>query len=197
MIWATVSSRSCFCRLYWASLSSAAKNRINLIPVLTIRWCPGLKLSQVVGKECLLWPVCSLYRALLPFPLVYFIFQGQTWLLFQVSLNFLLLHSYSLWWKGYLFSISSRMSHRSFIERFSFSFFGISSWGIVLDYCTIEWFTLEMNWDHSVIFEAAPRYYILDSFVVYEDCSTSSKGFLPTVVGVMVIWIKFPHSYPF
>ena len=36
MIWATVSSRSCFCWLYRASPSLAAKNIINLISVLTI-----------------------------------------------------------------------------------------------------------------------------------------------------------------
>jgi len=38
-----------------------------------------------------------------------------------------------------------------FIELFSF--FGISGWGIDLDYCDIEWFALEMNRNHSVIFE--------------------------------------------
>ena len=41
---------------------------------------------------------------------------------------------------------------------------------------------MEMNRDHSVIFEAAPMYCILDSFVDYEGYSISSKGFLPTVV---------------
>ena len=40
MIWATVSSWSCFCWLYRASPSLAAKNIINLISVLTIWWCP-------------------------------------------------------------------------------------------------------------------------------------------------------------
>ena len=39
MIWATVSSWSCFCWLYRASPSLAAKNIINLILVLTIWWC--------------------------------------------------------------------------------------------------------------------------------------------------------------
>ena len=39
MIWATVSSRSCFCWLSRASPSLAAKNIINLISVLTIWWC--------------------------------------------------------------------------------------------------------------------------------------------------------------
>ena len=54
-----------------------------------------------------------------------------------------------------------------------------------------------MNRDHSVIFEAAPMYCILDSFVDYEGYSISSKGFLPTVVDIMVIWVKFTHSSPF
>ena len=38
MIWATVSSQSCFCWMYKASPSLAAKNIINLISVLTIWW---------------------------------------------------------------------------------------------------------------------------------------------------------------
>ena len=38
MIWATVCSLSCFCWLYRASPSLAAKNIINLISVLTIWW---------------------------------------------------------------------------------------------------------------------------------------------------------------
>ena len=34
-----------------------------------------------------------------------------------------------------------------------------------LGYCDIEWFALEMNRDHSVVFEIASKYCILDSFV--------------------------------
>ena len=60
-------------------------------------------------------------------------------------------------------------------------------WGIGLDYCDIEWFALEMNRDHSAIFENAPKYCILDSFVGYDGYSISSKGFPPTVVDIMVI----------
>ena len=37
--------------------------------------------------------------------------------------------------------------------------------GIDLDYCHTEWFALEMNRDHSVIFEIALKYCISDSFV--------------------------------
>ena len=51
----------------------------------------------------------------------------------------------------------------------------------------IEWFALEMNRDHSVLFEIAPKHCILDSFVDYEGYSISFKGFLPTVVDTMVI----------
>ena len=40
--------------------------------------------------------------------------------------------------------------------------------GIDLDYCNIERFALETNRDHSIIFEIAPKNFILDSFVDYE-----------------------------
>ena len=59
--------------------------------------------------------------------------------------------------------------------------------GIGLDYCDIEWCALEMNRDHSVIFEIASRYCILNSFVDHDGYSISCKGFLPTVVDIMVI----------
>ena len=51
----------------------------------------------------------------------------------------------------------------------------------------IEWFALETNRDHCVVFEIAPKYYISDSSVDNEDYSMSSKGFLPTTVDIMVI----------
>ena len=54
-----------------------------------------------------------------------------------------------------------------------------------------------MNRGHSVIFEITPKYCILDSFVDCEGYSISYKGFLPTVVDTIVIWIKLAHSGPF
>ena len=60
-------------------------------------------------------------------------------------------------------------------------------WGIYLDYCDTEWFAMEMNRDHSVIFDIASKYCFLDFFVDYGGYSISSKGFLPTVVDIMVI----------
>ena len=59
--------------------------------------------------------------------------------------------------------------------------------GIGLDYRDIEWFALEMNRDHSVIFEIASKYCISYSFVDYDGYSISSKRFLPTVADMMVI----------
>ena len=60
-------------------------------------------------------------------------------------------------------------------------------WGIDLDYRDIEWFALETNRDHSVVFVIASKYCILDSSVDQEGYSFSSKGFLPTVVDITVI----------
>ena len=62
-----------------------------------------------------------------------------------------------------------------------------TGWGIDLDYCDIEWFALEMNRDHSLVSEIASKYCALDSFVDYDGYSIYSKGFLPTVVDIMVI----------
>ena len=72
-------------------------------------------------------------------------------------------------------------------RTFNFSFFSVTGWGIDLDYCDIEWFALETNRDHSVVFDIASKYYISDSFVDHDGHSISSEGFLPTVVDTMVI----------
>ena len=68
-----------------------------------------------------------------------------------------------------------------------FGFFSVTGWGIGLDYCDFEWFALETNKNHSVVFEIALKYCISDSFVDCDGYSISSKGFLPTVADIMVI----------
>ena len=50
-------------------------------------------------------------------------------------------------------------------------FFGVSGWGIALDYGDVKWFALETNRDHSIDFEIASKYCILDPFVDYVGCS--------------------------
>ena len=56
-----------------------------------------------------------------------------------------------------------------------------------MDYCDTEWFALEMDRDHSAIFEIAFKYCISDSFVDYDGHSIFSKEVLPTVVDTIVI----------
>ena len=74
-----------------------------------------------------------------------------------------------------------------FIEPFNFSFFSVADGGIDLDYCDIERFALEMNRENSVVFEIPSKNCISDSFVDYDGYSISSKGFLSTVVDIMII----------
>ena len=184
MIWATVSSWSCFCWLYRASPSKQSGFSIDHLVISTCR-----VFSFVVGRGCLLWPVRSLSRTLLAFALLHSVLQGHICLLLQAFLDFLLLHSSPLWWKGHLFWV---LVLEGLHRLFNFSFFSVTGWGIDLDYHDIEWFALETNRDHSV-FEIASKYCISDSFVDRDGYSISSEGFLPTVV----IWVKFTHSSPF
>ena len=58
----------------------------------------------VIGRGCLLWPMHSFVKTR-AFALLHFILQGQTCLLLQVPLDFLLLNSNPLWWKGHLFLV--------------------------------------------------------------------------------------------
>ena len=78
-------------------------------------------------------------------------------------------------------------SHVGLQRTTQLQLFSIIVWGIDLDHYGAEWPALEMNQDHSVIFEFVPKYCISDSFIDYEGYSISSKGFLPTVVDIMVI----------
>ena len=118
---------------------------------------------------------------------------------FQVSLDFLLLHSNPLWWKGHLFFLVLVLEgivglHRTGqLQLLQHQWLGHR---LGLLWCW-NGFALEMNRNHSVVFELAPKYSISDSLVDYEGYSISSKGFLPTVVDTVVIWIKFTHSCPF
>ena len=46
---------------------------------------------------------------------------------------------------------------------------------------------METNRDHSVVFAIAPKYCVSDFFVDYEGYFISSKGFVHTVVDIVVI----------
>ena len=52
-------------------------------------------------------------------------------------------------------SILKKINPEYSLEPFNFSFFSVTGWGIVLDYCAIEWFALETNRDHSVVLSSS------------------------------------------
>ena len=153
--------------------------------------------SCVVGRRCCYDQGVLLAKLLLSFDLLHFVFQGQICLLFQVSLDILLLHSSPLWWKGYL------------------------SWVLILEgliglHRTIQLKILQHYWSGHRL--GLLWYWIVclgneqRSFCHFWDCIQVlhfrlfcwlwgvlhfPKGFLPTVVDIMVIWVKFTHSSPF
>ena len=103
MIWVTDSSWFCFCWLYRASPSLAAKNIINLILVLTTWPCPCVESSLVLLEEGICYDQCFLLAKLLAFALLHFVLQGQTCLLLQLSLDFLLLFQSPMMKRTYFF----------------------------------------------------------------------------------------------
>ena len=152
--------------------------------------------SCVVGRRCLLWPAHSLGKSLLAFYLLHFVLQGQICLLLQVFIDFLLLHSSPYNEKNIFFWVLVLEAFVGLHRTFNFSFFSITDWGIDLDYSGIEWFTLETNKIILSFLSLHPRT-AFDSFVDFYGYSISSKGFLPTVIDIMVIWVKFTHSSSF
>ena len=149
MIWAMVSSWSCFCWLYRPSPSLAANNIINLISVSTIWWCPCVVFSCVVGIRCLLWTVRSLGRTLLAFAPLHSVLQGHICLLLQVFLDFCIPvpNSLIIWLKQLLsgspysatvvslsgfttspWKIRERFRSQKEVRRFFFLFLRVSSY---------------------------------------------------------------------
>ena len=152
MIWATVSPWSCFSWLYRASPSSAAKNIINLILVLTIWWCPRVESYLVLLEEGVCYDSISLFPASFCTPMPNFpVTPGVSWLP--------------------TFAFQSPIMKRT-------SFLGIVLEGLVGLHRTVQlqflqhywsghrlgllwyWmvcFALETNRDHSVILETASK----------------------------------------
>ena len=152
--------------------------------ILRIWWCPCVESSLVLLEE-------DLIHILFAFTLLNFVLLDQTCLLLQVSLDFLCLHSSPLWWKGHLVLMLVLEDlggpHATIQVQLL--------WHYLLRHKLWLWccwmVSLGTNQDHFVIFEIAPMYCILDSLVDCKGCSIPSKGFLPTVVDIMGIWIKW------
>ena len=153
--------------------------------------------SCVFGRGCLLWPICSLSRTLLAFSLLHSVLPGQIFLLFQVFLDFWLFIPVPWNEKDIFFWVLALEGLVGLHRAIQLQLLQCYWLGLNLDYCHIEWFPLEMNRDHSVVFEIASKYCISDFFVDCDGYCISYKGFLPTVLDIMVTWVKFTHSSPF
>ena len=158
MIWATISSQSCFCWLCRASPFSASKSVINLIFFDRLMTPMCKVISCVVGRACFLWSMHSLGKTLLAFALLHFVLQAQTFLLLQYLFTSICVPVPYNKKEFFVCFFMFLEGHVSLHRTFNFSFFSNNGWAIDLYYCEIEWFALEMNRDHSVVFETAPMY---------------------------------------
>ena len=153
--------------------------------------------SCVVGRGCLLWPVHFFCKTLLVFALLQCAFQCQICLLLQVFLDFLLLHSSPLYWKGHFLGVLVLNGlvgiHRT-VQLQLIQCYWLGHWLGLLWYWMVclgnEQRSFCCFWDCIQV----RNFY---SFVHHDGYSISSKGFLPTVVDIMVIWVKFTHFSPF
>ena len=150
--------------------------------------------SCEVERRGVLWPVCSLGKNLL-FALLHSVLQGPIFLLVQVS-----------WFPTFAFQ--SPNMKRTFFGVLVLK--GLESLHRTVQHqrlqCSLlghrlgllwHWMVCLGNRDHSVVFEMASKYCISDSFVDHDGYSISSKGFLPKIAEIKVIWIKFTHLSPF
>ena len=136
MIWATVISWSCFCWLYRASPSLAAKNIINLISLLTIWWCPCVESSLVLLEEGVCYDQCIFLAKLYSLP-CFILHSKAKFACYSrcfLASYFCIPVPYSE--KDIFLGVSSKRSCRSTVEPFNFSFFSVTGWGIGLD-CVI------------------------------------------------------------
>ena len=127
MIWATVSSRSCFCWLYGDFPSLAAKNIINLIEVLTVWWYPCIESSLMSLEEGICYDQCIfLAKLCLAFAGLCFVLKAK--FAFTPGISWLP-----------TFAFQSPMMKRM-------SFLGVSSKGLVGLHRTIQLQVLQHNW---------------------------------------------------
>ena len=154
--------------------------------------------SCVVGRGCLLWPVPSLCKTLLAFALLHFVLQGQIFLLLQVSLHFLLLNSSPPWWKEHFWGVLvledlvglhrtiqlQLLQHRWLEHRLGLLWY---------------WMACLVNEQRSFccFLRLYPGTAFRTLFWTVRTTLFLLKDFLPTVVDIMVIWVKFAHCNPF
>ena len=172
-------------RIYQSDIS-IAHQVMSMCRVFSCCWKRMFAINSAFSrqKSVSLWPA-------------HFVLQGQICLLLQVFLDFLLFHSSPQWWKGHLFGVlvlkTLVVLHRT----------------VQLQLLQHYWLghRLGLLWYWMICFGKKPKISLsflrctqvlhCGPFYWLEGYSISSKGFLPTVVDIMVIWVKFTHSNPF
>ena len=148
-----------------------------------ICYCPYVESSLVLLEEGVCYdqcfPLAELYQ---PLPCFILYSKAKFACFYRCFLT-----SYFCIPVPYHLGVSSRRSYRSSQNHSTSASSALLVGAIDLDYRDIELFALEMNRDHSVIFEIASKYCISDSFVDHDGYSISSEGVLPAVVDIMVI----------
>ena len=126
--------------------------------------------SCVVGRGCLLWSVCSLGKTLLGLPCFsriprpIFLYSRcflTSFFCIPVPYNEKDIFFWLLILEGLIGLLSLVGLHRTVQLQLLQHYWS----GIDLGYCDIEWFALEMNRDHSIVFQIVSKYCISDSFV--------------------------------
>jgi len=175
-----VSSRSYFYWLYRVSLSLAAKNIINLILVLTVWWCSCVESSLGLLKKGVCYTrVFSWQNCLSLCPASFCTPRPNLTIILCIFWLLPLAFQSPVMKRTYLFGISSRRHCRSSYNWSISASLAISSWGIDLNYWDVEWFALETNWDHSLVFDIVSKYCISDFFVDYGGIPFLLRDFCP------------------
>ena len=129
-------------------------------------------LSCVVGRGCLLWPVRPLGRNSISICPAWFFTPRPNFPVTPViswlptfAFQCLIMKITSFFWllvlEGLIGLLSLVGLHKTIQVQLLQQYWS----GVDLDYCDIKRFALEMNRDHSIVFEIASKYCISDSFV--------------------------------
>ena len=99
---AHVTTQVCCCHLTWWDCGIRFYLWVRSVRIELNHWTPSWCLRTATWYE----EAFSWQNSVSPCPsLLHFVLQGQTCLLLQVSLDFLLLYCSPLWWKGHLFLV--------------------------------------------------------------------------------------------
>ena len=153
--------------------------------------------SCVVGRGCLPWPVFFLGKTLLAFPCFILYSKAESACYSRCFLTSyfcipVLYNEKDIFW-GVLVLEGLVGLHRTIQLQLLQHYWLRHRFGLL-------WFWMVFLGNEQrpfCHFWDCIQYCISDSFVDYYGYSMSSKGFLPSVVNVRVIWIKFTHSSPF